>query len=49
MTSLRRHAAALAQRPLGVLCDQLLERVRPTANDDDVAVLALRIPDPGTP
>ncbi|MGW1274314.1 SpoIIE family protein phosphatase [Streptomyces sp. NPDC002491] len=41
---LRRHAAALAHRPLASFADQLLRRVRPAANDDDVALLALRAP-----
>lgn len=41
---LRRHAAALAHRPLGPFTDQLLHRVRYPQNDDDVAVLALRTP-----
>ncbi|WP_314222845.1 SpoIIE family protein phosphatase [Streptomyces zaehneri] len=41
---LRRHAAALAHRPLDSFTDQLLRRVRPAANDDDVALLALRAP-----
>ncbi|MFF1443522.1 SpoIIE family protein phosphatase [Streptomyces sp. NPDC058295] len=41
---LRRHAAALAHRPLDSFTDQLLRRVRPTANDDDVALLAVRAP-----
>ncbi|MET8830615.1 SpoIIE family protein phosphatase [Streptomyces sp. NPDC004610] len=41
---LRRHAAALAHRPLGPFTDQLLHRVRYPENDDDVAVLALRTP-----
>ncbi|WP_329281281.1 SpoIIE family protein phosphatase [Streptomyces sp. NBC_01451] len=41
---LRRHAAALAHRPLTSFTDQLLDRVRPLANDDDVALLALRVP-----
>ncbi|MEU3504221.1 SpoIIE family protein phosphatase [Streptomyces hundungensis] len=41
---LRRHAAALARRPLESFCDLLLEQVRPSDNDDDVAVLALRTP-----
>ncbi len=41
---LRRHAAALAHRPLASFTDQLLRRVRPVANDDDVALLALRTP-----
>ncbi|MFF3316048.1 SpoIIE family protein phosphatase [Streptomyces sp. NPDC003035] len=40
---LRRHAASLAHRPLTAFTDLLLERARPDrANDDDVAVLALR-------
>ncbi|MFI0141691.1 SpoIIE family protein phosphatase [Streptomyces luteogriseus] len=41
---LRQHAAALAHRPLASFTDQLLRRVRPAGNDDDVAVLALRVP-----
>jgi len=41
---LRRHAAALAHRPLASFTDQLLRRVRPAGNDDDVALLALRTP-----
>ncbi|MEU7469552.1 SpoIIE family protein phosphatase [Streptomyces sp. NPDC044984] len=41
---LRRHAAALAHRPLTPFTDQLLHRVRPADNDDDVALLALRVP-----
>ncbi|MBK3642667.1 SpoIIE family protein phosphatase [Streptomyces sp. MBT33] len=41
---LRRNAAALAHRPLGSFTDQLLRRVRPDENDDDVALLALRTP-----
>jgi serine phosphatase RsbU (regulator of sigma subunit) len=41
---LRRHAAALAHAPLTVLTDQLLRRVRPAGNHDDVALLALRVP-----
>ncbi|HSA52359.1 MAG TPA: SpoIIE family protein phosphatase [Yinghuangia sp.] len=44
LTELRRHAAALAQRPLDTFCDLLLTRVRPPGNTDDVAVLALRTP-----
>lgn len=44
LNRLRRHAAALAHRPLASLTDQLLRRVRPAANDDDVALLALRTP-----
>ncbi|MFF0001629.1 SpoIIE family protein phosphatase [Streptomyces avermitilis] len=41
---LRRHAASLAHRPLDSFCDLLLEQVRPSDNDDDVAMLALRTP-----
>ncbi|MFI5963808.1 SpoIIE family protein phosphatase [Streptomyces asoensis] len=44
LTRLRQHAAALAHRPLTSFTDHLLHRVRPTANDDDVALLALRTP-----
>ncbi|TWV46121.1 SpoIIE family protein phosphatase [Streptomyces misionensis] len=40
---LRRHAAALAHRPLPSFTDQLLRRVRPPGLDD-VALLALRTP-----
>jgi serine phosphatase RsbU (regulator of sigma subunit) len=48
LDSLRRHAAALASRPLETFCDLLLARVRPADNEDDVALLALRVPAPGT-
>ena len=41
---LRRHAASLVRRPLGEFCDQLIERVRPAGNEDDIALLALRTP-----
>jgi PAS domain S-box-containing protein len=41
---LRRHAASLAHRPLEPFTDHLLERARPPRNDDDVALLAVRIP-----
>lgn len=44
LRQLRRHAAALTRRPLDVFCDLLLDRVRPDDNDDDVALLALRLP-----
>ncbi|MFH0520018.1 SpoIIE family protein phosphatase [Streptomyces sp. M41] len=44
LSRLRRHAAALAHRPLASFTDQLLSRVRPVDNDDDVALLALRVP-----
>ncbi|MEV5958974.1 SpoIIE family protein phosphatase [Streptomyces sp. NPDC051987] len=43
MNRLRRHAAALAQRPLESFTDQLLARARPPDNDDDVALLAVRL------
>jgi PAS domain S-box-containing protein len=42
---LRQHAAALAHRPLASFTDQLLRRVRPSGNDDDVALLAVRVPE----
>ncbi|MFV2118886.1 SpoIIE family protein phosphatase, partial [Streptomyces sp. Act-28] len=41
---LRRHAAALAHRPVESFADELLQRARPAQNEDDVALLALRIP-----
>ena len=43
---LRRHAAALAHRPLGAFTDLLLERVGRAnrANGDDVALLTVRTP-----
>ncbi|MEV7074700.1 SpoIIE family protein phosphatase [Streptomyces sp. NPDC091972] len=41
---LRRHAAALAHRPLASFTDQVLRRVRHAHNDDDVALLAVRTP-----
>ncbi|WP_377267940.1 SpoIIE family protein phosphatase [Peterkaempfera sp. SMS 1(5)a] len=41
---LARHAAALAQAPLGEFCDTLLEKVRPAEGEDDTALLALRVP-----
>ncbi|GAA5207346.1 SpoIIE family protein phosphatase [Streptomyces thinghirensis] len=43
---LRRHAASLAHRPLDSFCDLLLDQVRPSDNDDDVAMIALRTPPP---
>lgn len=45
LNRLRQHAAALAHRPLISFTDQLLRRVRPADNDDDVALLALRVPE----
>jgi PAS domain S-box-containing protein len=44
LADLRQHAAALVHRPLDSFCDELLKRVRPSTNDDDVAMLALRVP-----
>ncbi|MET8786417.1 SpoIIE family protein phosphatase [Streptomyces sp. NPDC049097] len=44
LNRLRRHAAALAHRPLEAFTDQLLARARPPDNDDDVALLAIRVP-----
>ena len=41
---LRREAAALAHRPLEPFTDKLLNRARAPGNDDDVAVLAVRVP-----
>ncbi|WP_255949973.1 SpoIIE family protein phosphatase [Streptomyces odontomachi] len=42
---LRRHAASLVHRPLESFTDELLARTRPSDNDDDVALLAVRVPD----
>ncbi|URN18793.1 MULTISPECIES: SpoIIE family protein phosphatase [Streptomyces] len=42
---LRGHAAALAHRPVEAFADELLQRARPEQNEDDVALLVLRIPD----
>ncbi len=42
---LRQQAAALARRPLADFCDTVLANVRPPENEDDVALLALRVPD----
>ncbi|MFF8941586.1 SpoIIE family protein phosphatase [Streptomyces sp. NPDC014864] len=44
LDQLRRHAASLSHHPLESFTDQLLVRVRPEDNDDDVAILALRTP-----
>ncbi|MCZ4607591.1 SpoIIE family protein phosphatase [Streptomyces sp. Lzd4kr] len=44
MENLRRHAASLAHRDLDAFADQLLQRSRPHDNDDDVALLAIRLP-----
>ncbi|WP_242907982.1 SpoIIE family protein phosphatase [Actinomadura terrae] len=43
LTSLRRHGSHLAQLPLPEFCDKILERMEP-AGEDDVALLALRVP-----
>ncbi|MGV9237920.1 PP2C family protein-serine/threonine phosphatase [Streptomyces nigra] len=44
LESLRRHAASLVHRDVDDFADQLLHRVRPHDNDDDVALLVLRLP-----
>ncbi|WP_084964801.1 SpoIIE family protein phosphatase [Thermoactinospora rubra] len=44
LARLRRYAASVAHRSLSALCDVLLAHVRPADNDDDVALLALRVP-----
>ncbi|WP_394428271.1 SpoIIE family protein phosphatase [Streptomyces sp. SGAir0957] len=44
LDQLRRHAAALARRPLDSFCDALLAEVRPDDNEDDVAMLVVRTP-----
>jgi serine phosphatase RsbU (regulator of sigma subunit) len=41
---LRRNAASLAHRPLEGFADLLMERARPEDNDDDVALLVVRVP-----
>ena len=46
LARLRRYAAGLAGRPLASFCDEILDRVRPDGNEDDVALLALRVPGP---
>ncbi|MEU9870465.1 SpoIIE family protein phosphatase [Actinomadura sp. NPDC048021] len=43
LTGLRRHSAHLARLPVSDLCDQLLERME-LSGEDDVALLALRVP-----
>ncbi len=43
---LRRCAEALAREPLGRFCDELLTGM-PVTGEDDVAVIALRVPSPG--
>nr|WP_245687597.1 GAF domain-containing SpoIIE family protein phosphatase [Peterkaempfera griseoplana] len=44
LENLRRHAASLAHRPLEQFTDLLLQRTRPPRNEDDVALLAIRVP-----
>jgi serine phosphatase RsbU (regulator of sigma subunit) len=44
LNRLRRHAASLAHRPLESFADQVLARSRPPDNEDDVALLAVRVP-----
>ncbi|MEV6036524.1 SpoIIE family protein phosphatase [Nonomuraea sp. NPDC052116] len=44
MSRLSRYAASMAQRPVASLGDVLIDRVRP-ADNDDVALLTVRIPD----
>ncbi|MFB9472156.1 SpoIIE family protein phosphatase [Nonomuraea salmonea] len=41
---LRKEASALGARKLHGFCDRLLRKVRPDDNDDDVALLTLRVP-----
>ncbi|PRX68971.1 serine phosphatase RsbU (regulator of sigma subunit) [Nonomuraea fuscirosea] len=41
---LSRHAAGLIGQPLTAFCDRFLASVRPADNDDDVALLVLRVP-----
>ncbi|MBC3843296.1 SpoIIE family protein phosphatase [Streptacidiphilus sp. 4-A2] len=45
LTRLRQHGARLARQPLTVFCDDMLESLT-AGHFDDVAVLALRVPDP---
>ncbi|MBB5781430.1 SpoIIE family protein phosphatase [Nonomuraea jabiensis] len=45
MARLSRYAASMAHRPVASLGDVLIDRVRPADNDDDVALLSVRIPD----
>jgi hypothetical protein len=35
--------AELAGRPLGELCDELVERLRPQGLEDDIALVAVRL------
>jgi hypothetical protein len=45
MDRLRQHAATLVHGPLETRIDELLARSRPPDNEDDVALLAVRLPD----
>lgn len=47
LSRLQRHAAALVRRPLNAFCDHLVDRVCPPDNEDDIALLALRLPAEG--
>jgi serine phosphatase RsbU (regulator of sigma subunit) len=47
LTNLHHHATTLATHPLDPFCNALLTRVRPPDNEDDVAMLALRVPGEG--
>ncbi|MER7829919.1 SpoIIE family protein phosphatase [Streptomyces sp. NPDC095602] len=44
LEALRRIAASLAHRPPAAFADALLRLARPAANEDDVALLAVRVP-----
>ncbi len=44
LSRMRQHAASLAHRSLDSFADQLLERARPDTNDDDAALLVVRVP-----
>ncbi|WP_052424018.1 SpoIIE family protein phosphatase [Nonomuraea candida] len=44
MDRLLREAATLIDQPVSAYCDRLLTRVRPADNDDDVAMLTVRVP-----
>lgn len=47
MVRLRQHAAALAREPLENFCDELLAGLATPGGDDDIALLALRLPPAG--
>ncbi|MFD0656826.1 PP2C family protein-serine/threonine phosphatase [Thermocatellispora tengchongensis] len=44
LSRLREYAASLPHHPLHAICDLLLTHVRPDDNNDDVAMLVLRLP-----